>query len=111
MWWELVQCCPFLAEKLVCFRDLCQGIFALKSPHLAETFAYIAWGIWHNRNAQRVGAVTVPLGKIYTDVVERLQEFHVAQYIPLQQRMVDHPAHWLPPPPTQYKANNDGAIF
>ncbi|KAL0012228.1 hypothetical protein SO802_007336 [Lithocarpus litseifolius] len=106
-----VRCRPFLAEKLVCSRDLCQGSFALKSPHLAETFAYIAWSISHNRNAQTVGAVTVPLEKIYTDAVERLQEFHAVQDIPLKQRMVDHPTHWLPPLPTQYKANSDGAIF
>ena len=111
VWWKLVRCRPFLTEKLVCCRDLCQGILALKSPHLVETFAYIAYGIWHNRNTQRMGAVTLPLGKIYTDAVERLQEFHAAQDIPVQQRMMDHPAHWLPPPPTQFKANSDGAIF
>ena len=28
VWWELERCRPFLAEKLVCFRDLCQGILA-----------------------------------------------------------------------------------
>ena len=45
------QCWPFLAEKLVCFRDLFQGILAQKIPHLAELFAYIVRSIWHNRNA------------------------------------------------------------
>ena len=58
-----------------------------------------------------MGATTVPLGKIYTDAIERFHEFQSAQDIPLQQRMVDHPAHRLPPPPAQYKANSDGVIF
>ena len=53
----------------------------------------------------------MPLGKIYTDAIERYHEFQSAQDIPLQQRMVDHPAHRLPPPLAQYKANSDGAIF
>ena len=53
----------------------------------------------------------MPLGKIYSYAVERYHEFQTAQDIPLQQRMMDHPTHWLPPPPTQYKANSDGAIF
>ena len=42
LWWKLEWCQPFLAEKLVCFRDFCQGKFAQKSPHLVEVFAYIA---------------------------------------------------------------------
>ena len=78
IWWELESCRPFLAERLVCFRDLCQGILAQNAPQLAETFAYMAWGIWHNRNAQRVGATTMPLGKIHTDTVERFHEFQAA---------------------------------
>ena len=53
----------------------------------------------------------MPLGKIYTDAIERYHEFQSAQDIPLQQRMVDHPAQRLPPPPAQYKANSDGVIF
>ena len=45
IWWELERCQPFLAEKLVCFRDLRQGMLAQKLLHLAEIFAYIALGI------------------------------------------------------------------
>ena len=85
IWWELESCRPFLAERLVCFRDLCQGILAQNAPRLAETFAYMAWGIWHNRNAQRVGATTMPLGKIHTDTVERFHEFQAA-WIPSSPR-------------------------
>ena len=43
---------PFLAEKFSSFHDLFQGILAQKIPRLAELFAYIAWSIWHNRNAR-----------------------------------------------------------
>nr|POE92699.1 hypothetical protein CFP56_42012 [Quercus suber] len=85
-----------------------QILQAQNAPRLAEIFAYVAWGIWHNRNAQRMGETTVPLGKIYTDAVERFNEFHAAQDIPVQQRPADHPTHWLPPSPTQYKANSYG---
>ena len=100
-----------MAEKLVCFRDLFQGILAQKIPHLAELFAYIAWSIWHNRNAQRVGTTTATLGRIYSDAVDQLQEFQMAQDNPVQQRIVAYPTNWLPPSPNQYKANSDGAIF
>lgn len=84
--WELERCRPFLAKKLICFRDLFQGILAQKIPHLAELFSYIAWSIWHNRNARRVGTTTVPLGKIYSDAVERYHEFRKTQDIPSQQK-------------------------
>ena len=45
VWWELERCRPLLAETLVCFRDLFQGILAQNIPHLAELFAYISWSI------------------------------------------------------------------
>ena len=69
-WWELVGCRLCLVEKLASFRDLFQGILARKSSHLAETFAYIAWGIWHNRNSKQMGEVTVPLERLYADAVD-----------------------------------------
>ena len=50
------------------------------------------------------------LGRIYSDAVDRLHEFQMAQDYSVQQ-VVAHPTHWLPPPPNQYKANSDGAIF
>ena len=111
VWWELERCRPFLAEKLVCFRDLFQGILAQNTPHLAELFAYMSWSIWYNRNALRVGTTVVALGRIYSDAVDRLHEFQLAQDNSVQQQVVAHPTHWLPPPPNQYKANSDGVIF
>ena len=111
VWWEMEHCRLFLAEKLVCFRDLFQGILAQNIPHLAELFAYISWNIWYNRNAQRVGTTAVTLERIYSDAVDRLHEFQMAQDNLVQQQVVAHPTHWLPPPPNQYKANSDGAIF
>ena len=35
----------------------------------------------------------------------------MAQDNSVQQQVVTHLTHWLPPPPNQYKANSDGAIF
>ncbi|XP_075662925.1 uncharacterized protein LOC142632390 [Castanea sativa] len=87
------------------------GILAQKIPRLTKLFAYIAWSIWHNRNAQRVGTTTLPLRNIYSDAVDRLQEFQMTQDSSLLQRTMAQPTHWLPPPPSQYKANCDGAIF
>ena len=51
------------------------------------------------------------LGRIYSDAVNRLHEFQMAQDNSVQQQVVAHPTHWLPCPPNQYKANSDGAIF
>ena len=51
------------------------------------------------------------LGRIYSDAVDRLHEIQMAQDYSVQQQVVAHPTHWLPPPPNQYKANSDGAIF
>uniref|UniRef100_A0A7N2LLQ2 RNase H type-1 domain-containing protein n=1 Tax=Quercus lobata TaxID=97700 RepID=A0A7N2LLQ2_QUELO len=78
---------------------------------MAELFAYIEWSIWHNRNARKFGTVTMPMEMIYTDAVQRLQEFHSAQDPPLPQEAAPHPTHWLPPPPGFYKINYDGATF
>lgn len=102
----------FFGEKIFLFSVTCSKEFLHKKiSRLAELFAYIAWSIWHNRNAQRVGTTTLPLRKIYSDAVDRLQEFQMTQDSSLLQRTVAQPTHWLPPPPSQFKANCDGAIF
>ena len=111
IWWEMVQCRTFLSDRFASFRDLFQGILLHKSPKFAELFAFIAWSIWFNRNAQRVGSSTIPISKIHRDAVERLQEFQMLQDIPLPSPKVVHPAHWLLPLLHQYKANCDGAVF
>ena len=49
--------------------------------------------------------------KIYRDAVERTKEFHSAQEEPRNQIMVPHLTHWLPPSPSVYKVNFDGATF
>ena len=43
--------------------------------------------------------------------MERLQEYQMVQDSPLPSLWVAHPAHWLPSPLHQYKANCDGAVF
>lgn len=111
VWWELETCRNFLSEKFASFQDLFQGILAQNNQKLAELFAYIGWSILGNRNAKRVGSSPLPLEKIYNDAVERLQEFHSVQAEPLNQVATPHPTHWLPPPPSVYKLNFDGATF
>lgn len=49
--------------------------------------------------------------KIYGDVVERMKEFHSVQEEPRNQITVPHPTYWLPPLPSVYKVNFDGATF
>ena len=49
--------------------------------------------------------------KIYRDAVERMKEFHSVQEEPRNQVTVPHPTHWLPPSPSVYKVNFDGATF
>ena len=49
--------------------------------------------------------------KIYRDAVERMKEFHSVQEEPRNQITVPHPTHWLPPSPSVYKVNFDGATF
>ena len=105
------RCKTFLSDWFASFRDLFQGILLLKSPKFAELFAFIAWSIWFNRNAQRVGSLTIPISKIYRDAVERFQEYQMVQDSPLPSPSVAHLAHWLPPSLHQYKANCDGAVF
>lgn len=59
---------------------------SLHKTIMAELFAYIGWSIWHNRNARKFGTVTMPMEMIYTDAVQRLQEFHSAQDPPLYKK-------------------------
>ena len=49
--------------------------------------------------------------KIYRDAVERMKEFHSVQEQPRNQTTLPHPTHWLPPLPSVYKVNFDGATF
>ena len=41
----------------------------------------------------------------------RVKEFHLVQEEPRNQITVPHPTHWLPPLPSVYKVNFDGATF
>ena len=78
---------------------------------MAELFAYMRWSLWFNRNAKRVGSTSLPTDKIFSDGVERLQEYHSMQDYPTQQDVVSHSTQWRPPPHSVYKVNFDGATF
>nr|POE84465.1 hypothetical protein CFP56_40785 [Quercus suber] len=100
-----------LTGRYASFKDLFQGMFLYKRPNLAESFAYIAWSIWSNRNAQRVGNVLLPLSKIYNDSMEHLHEFHMACDPPLPSSLATNPVHWLPPLNPHSKVNFVSAVF
>ena len=78
---------------------------------MVELFAYMRWSLWFNRNAKRVGSTSLPTDKIFSDGVERLQEYHSMQDYPTQQDVVSHSTQWRPPPHSIYKVNFDGATF
>ncbi|KAK9991098.1 hypothetical protein SO802_026083 [Lithocarpus litseifolius] len=100
------------------FSPLCKfsrplyGILNVKNGNLAERFAYIAWSIWAKRNASRLDLNYLPYSRIYSDAMERLQEFQSAKRsMPDAEPIPPPTVHWSPPPQALYKANFDGAIF
>lgn len=80
---------------------------------LAETFMVIAWSIWFNRNARRMGKSSLPTHMIYADAVERLSEFNMAHDPPFDSAPTStSPSTSLDSTPAlTYKVNFDGAIF
>ena len=78
---------------------------------MVELFAYMGWSLWFNRNAKRVESTSLPKDKIFSDVMERLQEYHSMQDYSTQQDVVLHSTQWWPPPHLIYKINFDGATF
>ena len=78
---------------------------------MAELFAYMGWSLWFNKNARRVGSTSLPTDKIFSDAVERLQEYHSVQDYSTQQDVILHLTQWRPQPHTVYKINFDGATF
>ena len=88
------------------------GILNVKNGNLAERFTYIAWSIWAKRKASRLDLNYLPYSKIYSDAMERLQEFQSVQGSFQGAKSISPPTvHWSPPPQSLYKANFDGAIF
>ena len=111
IWWELENYKHFLTEKSANFRICSKEFLLKKNPNLAELFAYIGWSIWYNLNAKRVGSSSLPMEKIYSDAIERLQRFQLVQEGSLKQATMPHQTHWLPPSPSVYKVNFNGATF
>ena len=111
VWWELENCREYLNEKFASFHDLLQGILAQKNPKLAELFGFIGWSIWYERNARRMGTPSLPMKRIYRDAVECMKDFQSVQEGSGNQTTVPHPTPWLPPLPSVYKVNFDGATF
>ena len=100
------------------FRDLWLGVTNIEDQRLAERFAFVAWSIWHTRNASRLKTPCLPYSRLHQDSMERLQEYQAAQTIeepadsPVQdQELHQVPTKWRPPCNNFYKANFYGAVF
>ena len=79
IWWEESCLRPQLYTQFVDFRDLWLGVTNIEDQHLAERFAFVAWSIWHTRNASRMKIPYLPYARLYQDSMDRLQEYQVAQ--------------------------------
>ncbi|XP_050285282.1 uncharacterized protein LOC126724898 [Quercus robur] len=100
------------------FRDLWLGITSNNDHSLADRFAYVAWSIWHNRNALRLKTPCIPYKKIYAGMQDRVKEFHsaksstkLANHDSMVQPIISEPTHWKPPRNPFCKINFDGALF
>lgn len=78
VWWNEHYLRNQLSTRYVDFRDLWTGIINSEVSKLAERFAYVAWSIWHKRNATRMQSSSLPFNRIYQDMCDRLQEFQAA---------------------------------
>ena len=110
-WWEAIQDRNQLWERFQSFRDLLIRIFNFGAPFLAERFAYVAWSLWNKRNAIRTQSHYLPYSMIYSDAVDRLNEYHSC--LDHHANEVPHPplVKWQAPTKDLYKANFDGALF
>ena len=110
-WWEAIQDRNQLWERFQSFRDLLIRIFNIGAPFLAERFAYVAWSLWNKRNAIRTQSHYLPYSMIYSDAVDRLNEYHSC--LDHHANEVPHPplVKWQAPTKDLYKANFDGALF
>ena len=79
VWWEELCFRNQLAMQFVDFRDLWIGIARSNEHLLAERFAYVAWSIWHNRNATRLKITCTSYNKIYGDMLDCLKEYQSGQ--------------------------------
>lgn len=113
IWWEEQTCKIHLHENFANFRDLFQGFVLYKRPMLAETFAILAWSIWFNRNAKRMGKSFLPNHKIYCRCNQAAMEVPNGPGAALDPPSFPehHPPHWHPLTGLTYKVNFDGAIF
>ena len=118
VWWEEPCLRSQLYTQFVDFRDLWLGVTNIEDQHLAERFAFVAWSIWHTRNASRMKIPCSPYARLYQDSMDRLQEYQAAQTLDeptdspvLDQEIHQVPTKWSPPCSNIYKANFDGAVF
>ena len=71
IWWEEPCLRNHLMDRFVDFRDLWTGIAGTNEHQLAERLAFVAWSIWHTKNASRLRKPCLPFSSIYRNSLER----------------------------------------
>ena len=73
-------------------------------------FMAISWNIWNDRNGVRHGEVPKTVSNLVLEATRIVEEYKALQdcHIPATNPL---PTLWIPPMPSAYKANVDGAVF
>nr|POE66538.1 hypothetical protein CFP56_18795 [Quercus suber] len=82
------------------------GSLAISLAH----FMAIAWNIWRNRNRIRHGEEPKKKENLILEASRFISEFQAVQDPPIPSAYRSQTS-WLPPKPSVYKANVDGAVF
>lgn len=106
---ELMKC---TRKKLTLFVDLLAVLLTRKDRVDVDLLAMILWLIGSRRNAARLGEPAIEYNQIQTRAVLYLLEYKFAQ---VRDRRVEadnlRATRWIPPAPSLYKINFDGAVF
>nr|XP_023888919.1 uncharacterized protein LOC112000982 [Quercus suber] len=75
-----------------------------------EQIVMVAWAVWTNRNKLKVGGVKKSSQQVVYGALDFLAEFQEGGCTVFV-LSTNNQTNWLPPPPTRYKINVDGAVF
>lgn len=102
-------------HNIKCFQEFVNLLWHLKfvqhmGDDVLELTITIAWSIWFNRNATRLGKSSQNTSMIIQKARALLDEFQVANF-QLSQPVVKHSGHWICPKPPWYKINTNATVF
>ena len=102
-------------HNIKCFQGFVDLLWHLKfvqhvGDDVLELTITIAWSIWFNRNATRLGKSSQNTSMIIQKARALLDEFQVANF-QLSLLMVKDSGQWVCPKPPWYKINTNAAVF